>query len=122
MVLPTNTPAEFIHNNSIVSNTTDIVNSSFVFGSTSMDNVPGTSDNAKFFFNKDKSAFRAGYVSNDNWNINSLGLYSFAAGSDTTASGKSSTAMGAFTIAQSYSEVVLGRYNDTATSVNSSYF
>jgi len=41
-----------------------------------------------------KAAFRAGYVADSNWNDDSIGAYSFAAGYNTRASGQYAIAMG----------------------------
>ncbi len=53
----------------------------------------------RMFFNPNKAAFRAGYVSTNQWDNTNIGSYSVAFGSGTTASGEVSSAFGAFTIA-----------------------
>jgi uncharacterized protein (TIGR02145 family) len=55
-----------------------------------------------------KSAFRAGYVSENNWDIDSIGNYSVAMGSDTKANGSYATAMGVSTIAKGLGSTALG--------------
>lgn len=73
----------------------------------------------------DKAAFRAGYVSDSQWDQANTGFFSVAMGYSTTASGDYSTAMGRntiasgkfssasgfYTIAPSYMETAIGRYN-----------
>ncbi len=75
-----------------------IATSDFLFGGTTLDNQAGTDDDARMFFDKDRSAFRAGLVDGTQWdhagaNLN-RGLYSAAFGQDTTASGAGSFAFG----------------------------
>ena len=73
---------------------TDLANDDFVFGSDTLEH-DGNSDHYKrFFFDKSKAAFRAGYVSNSNWDANSIGDYSFAIGENTIASGTNSVVAG----------------------------
>lgn len=83
----------------------------FLVGAPTMDNQTGPDDDARLFFNKDKAAFRAGYASNDSWNEKNLGDYSFADYYRTEAKGHRSVALGNSTIAESFSETVLGSYN-----------
>src|SRR5690606_17366496 len=94
------TSSEFQRFGNVVSNTTDLANDNFVFGSTSLDNITGTThDDNRFFFNKSKGAFRAGSATGSNWNDDSLGVASFASGYNTKATGGYSTAMGYSTTA-----------------------
>ncbi len=55
-----------------------------------------------------KSAFRAGSANNKSWDNDSIGLYSFASGRGTRATGPYSTAMGAYSLALGNSSVALG--------------
>lgn len=89
----------------------DIANDHFLFGSPTMDNQTGSDDNSRFFFHKSKGAFRAGYASGAGWDHNKLGDYSLASNYRTEAYGHRSVALGNATIAQSFSETVLGSYN-----------
>ena len=86
----------------------------FLFGAPTMDNQTGPEDDARFFFHKGKAAFRAGYASNNSWNVRNIGNYSFAANYRTEAKGHRSLALGNSTIAESFSETVLGSYNRTS--------
>ena len=101
-------------------------NNHFVFGSPQLDNDPSSlEDNKRFFFNKKKAAFRAGFAQSDQWDDKNVGTYSMALGRNTVASGYHATAfglstlsdgwyttaMGQGTIAESHSETALGRYN-----------
>ena len=49
----------------------------------------------KLIWYASKAAFRAGYVTDAQWNSNQVGIHSFAAGFNTIASGPGSTALGA---------------------------
>ena len=91
----------------ITSNTNGtIATDDFVFGSTQLDNVVGSmDDNARFFFDKSKAAFRAGIAfedpadgtSGNEWNEANIGF--------------GSVAMGLSPIATTEGSVSLGRYN-----------
>jgi Head domain of trimeric autotransporter adhesin/Chaperone of endosialidase len=61
----------------------------------------------------DKAAFRAGYTPGNSWDKVNTGIYSFAAGNNTTASGTSSTAMGSGTSASGNYATAMGQ-NTTA--------
>ncbi len=54
----------------------------------------------------DKAAFRVGYVSNNNWDKDSIGTYSFAAGYNSKAKVYASVAMGYFCYANEYSTAI----------------
>ncbi|MBK7884925.1 MAG: hypothetical protein IPJ81_14945 [Chitinophagaceae bacterium] len=57
-----------------------------------------------------KGAFRAGAVTDASWNDGNVGLYSFATGINTTASGLTSTAMGFNTTASGLYSTAMGSY------------
>ncbi|NQX96299.1 MAG: tail fiber domain-containing protein [Flavobacteriales bacterium] len=99
---------EFLSSGGIVKNTTALTDD-FVFGSNSLTNQAGTADDARFFFDKSKGAFRAGGVSWTQWDDANRGLYSIALGYGTTASGESSISIGLNTIASGESSVAIGR-------------
>lgn len=106
---------EIIKQNGVVRNSTNIATDNFVFGSTRLDDSTGTtSDNNRFFFNKAKAAFRAGNVSGTNWNNDSLGLYSFAAGTETKAKGEFSTALGQGSSAGGHAATALGAITEAS--------
>jgi hypothetical protein len=107
--------------------------SSVVFSATGVipvtqGNPPVSSGGRRMMWYADKAAFRVGYVSTTNWNKDSIGQYSFAAGYDTkakgfaavamgdgaTATGNTSIAMGENVISSSSSSVALG-VNTTAS-------
>lgn len=88
------------------------IGNDFIFGSVKLDRVSAVPE-TKFFFDHSKSAFRAGVVNTNSWNEINLGVSSFAAGSDTKASGVGSAAFGIGTSAPSYGEVAIGSYNTT---------
>lgn len=89
----------------------------FVFGSSSLDNISGTSDDARFFFDKSKGAFRAGTTrvettgNEEVWDEEIVGEYSAAFGVANEASGLASTAFGFQNTASSYLEFVVGANN-----------
>jgi len=85
-----------------------VVDSSVVFSSAG--DIPGTAGNPgvsgegrRMMWYPDKSAFRAGYVSSNEWDKNNIGLYSVAFGWGTVASGIGTTATG-------YQSIALGVY------------
>ena len=110
----------------------------------------GSGDEAKVIFDKSQFAFRTGRANNTNWDAGNLGLYSFASGTNTLATGNNSTAFGyqslalgthsfaggnqseatahlsfAFgreVFAPSYGEVALGLYNTNYTQNHSVAF
>ena len=57
-------------------------------------NTPITGSGRRMMWYPDKAAFRVGAVSGDNWNKDSIGIYSFASGRDTKAIGDYCTSMG----------------------------
>ena len=64
----------------------------------------------------DKGAFRAGYVSTNSWNKDSIGIYSMALGYDTKAKGAFSFASGFGSTVNSSTGVAMGSYaNSTGT-------
>ncbi len=67
-----------------------------------------TGAGTRMFFNPNKAAFRAGYVSGSQWGNTSIGLYSVAMGSSTIASGDYSTAMGNGTQASGNFTIAMG--------------
>lgn len=63
-----------------------------------------TGAGTRMFFNPKKAAFRVGYVDGTQWNKDSIGIYSFAAGYNTKAKGPYSFSMGTNNLAKaSYS-------------------
>ncbi|MEM6316301.1 MAG: tail fiber domain-containing protein [Bacteroidota bacterium] len=95
----------------------------FILGVDSINYGLNIGSEEKLFFSYDKAAFRVGQIGNNNWDIDSLGISSFAGGSNTKAtgslsfaygsnteaSGLISTAMGYRTIASGNESVALGR-------------
>jgi len=92
----------------------------FVFGSDTLDNQTGVLDDARFFFDKSKAAFRAGYASGSSWNEVNIVERSFGMGYRTQASGDRSIAMGNATEAQSYAATAFGSYNTIAPPLSTS--
>ena len=109
-------PTIFITQGGVTTNASGTtVSDDFVFGSNQLDNQTGADDDARFFFDKSKGAFRAGYASGNSWNVAQVGDRSIALGYRTEASGDRTTALGNATEAQSYAETVLGSYNTIVT-------
>ncbi len=77
-------------------------------------NIPVSGVGRRLLWYADKAAFRAGYVSGNNWDKTFVGNYSFAAGYDTKASGISSTASGYITTASGSASIAMG-INTTAS-------
>ena len=102
----------------------DMTVDDLVFGSSSLNDVTGTTDNSRLFFDKSTSAFRAGFVTGNQWNDLNLGLksaafgyntkakghFSFAAGQNSQAIGNRSTAFGLVSKAKGISSFAYGAY------------
>ena len=99
----------------VVKNSGDNATDDFVFGSPQLDDDGIADHNRRFFFDKSKGAFRAGYISGNQWDDVNVGNYSTAMGNNTTASGDRSTAMGYNTTASGGASTAMG-YNTTASS------
>ena len=70
---------------------------------------PASDAGVRMMWYPQKAAFRAGYVDGQQWNKDSIGLYSFAAGQNTRAKGDFSIAMGSdYTKADGAFSVALG--------------
>ena len=124
--------------------TTSVNNSDdLVFGADTLNYSGSGSDEHKMFFDQSLAAFRVGRIQDTNWDETNLGAYSFAAGTNTIASGKNAAAFGSQTIASStyafsggnqseatgkisfafgrqviapsYSEIAMGLFNTTYT-------
>ncbi|HMI80065.1 MAG TPA: hypothetical protein VK484_14795, partial [Ferruginibacter sp.] len=80
-------------------------------------NVPVNGAGRRMMWYPAKAAFRAGYVTGTNWDKDSIGLYSFAAGYDAKAKGYSSIALGGYTNASDYA--ISAGFNSSATGQNS---
>jgi hypothetical protein len=131
--LPSSGTGAFVSGNGITRNT--VLTDDFVFGSSSLDDITGSDDNKRMFFNKSKGAFRAGEPYGTDWDdanvgntsaafgnrTKASGLESFTSGHVTNASGLYSTSMGAGTHASGMASTALGgattAYGDEATSV-----
>ena len=116
----TATPAAKLH----------VADSSVVFSATGTvlavpGNTPVIGAGRRMMWYADKAAFRAGYVSDDNWDKDSIGIYSVATGHNTISLGDysftanasntpkkpGSSAMGINNIADAYNSMVLGSNN-----------
>ena len=62
-------------------------------------NTPVSGSGRRMMWYADKAAFRAGYVFGSNWDTDSIGKYSFAAGNNAKATGESSISLGVNTTA-----------------------
>lgn len=79
----------------VISNTpSSLTNDDFVVGSAALDYDADPTHASRMWFDKSKSAFRAGYANNTSWDTAQVGTYSFAAGYRTTAAGTGSVALG----------------------------
>jgi len=77
-------------------------------------NPPAQGPGTRMMWFPPLGAFRVGYVDGVQWDKDSIGLFSFAAGYSTKAKGNSSVAMGALTTASGYNSTSLG-YGTTAS-------
>lgn len=65
----------------------------------------------RLFFNPRKSAFRAGTITGNQWDPDSIGLHSVAMGYNTLANGAFSTALGLGSKARGFTSISLGNMN-----------
>ncbi len=84
-------------------------NIDFVFGAPQLNSDGVANHNYRFFYDKGKGAFRAGYAASTEWDNANLGQFSFATGRTNTASGLSSTAMGERSVASGSYSLAAGR-------------
>lgn len=68
----------------------------------------------KLFFRPDKAAFRVGAINDKGWDKDSIGQFSFAAGSYTKAKGVNATALGDGTKALGYASTAMNRGSTTS--------
>ncbi len=109
--LGTTTPAAKLH----------VADSSVLFSAVGMaahytvaGNPPVSGAGRRMMWYPEKAAFRAGYVSDANWDKDSIGNYSVAMGRDCKARGQDAFAIGAATSASAYSSFA-GGVNSKAT-------
>ena len=96
----------------------------FVFGMDQLPNSIFASSDTAFFFDKSKGSLRAGRIFNSkNWSPDSLGQYSFAVGSNVSAPGLGSVALGLSTRSFGPQSVAIGNntsaIGDQATAIGS---
>ncbi len=82
-------------------------------------NPPVSGEGRRMMWYPEKAAFRVGSVAGSNWNKDNIGLFSFATGQDTRASGNYSFASGLFTKAIGFFTTATG-YSTEAIGLNSS--
>jgi hypothetical protein len=82
-------------------------------------NPPASGPGTRMMWYPQKAALRVGYVSNNNWDKDSIGRYSFATGADSKALGVGGFASGFYTNANGYTSTSLG-YATTANGIASS--
>ncbi len=73
--------------------------------------TPTSGAGHRMMFVPSLGAFRAGAVDGTQWDNSNIGLYSFAAGFDTKASGESSTAIGVSSLATNSYTLAIGTSN-----------
>lgn len=93
VVLPS-TQTVFEKNGTILRSISDYSTTDFVFGSPQLDDDGVLEHRSRMFFDKDKSAFRVGTVTDKSWDEDSIGLLSIASGFNTKATGSYATASG----------------------------
>ena len=76
--------------------------------------VPDLGRGCRLMFYPGRAAFRAGYVDSNQWNNSNVGLYSFAVGYKSKASGNGCSAMGA-SIANGYQTTAIGNSTSNAS-------
>jgi len=83
--------------------------------------VPVSGAGRRMMWYPEKAAFRVGSVTGTQWDGDSIGVYSFAGGYNTKASGPLSLATGVSTTASGYASIAMGQ-NTTASGYNSTSF
>ena len=73
--------------------------------------VPISGAGTRMMWLPEKSAFRVGTVTGNQWNADSIGTWSFASGYNVKSSGEYSTAMGGATDARGYGSTAMGVFN-----------
>lgn len=73
---------------------------------------PVTGPGRRTMWYPDKVAFRTGYVNNNEWDKDSIGLFSFASGVNNVASGQQSTTMGSGNRASGTTSIAFGTGNN----------
>lgn len=76
-------------------------------------NPPVIGAGIRMMWYPDKASFRAGGVDGDNWNKDSIGIYSFATGNNSKAKGEAAFASGAYTSAMGEHSTAMGYYSST---------
>lgn len=75
---------------------------------TSPGSPPVSGAGTRMMWYPDKAAFRTGYVNSTQWNKDSIGYYTLAAGSNCLAKGESAIAMGAYCKSNGTGSIALG--------------
>ncbi len=99
---------------SSVDSTAPYATADFVFGSPTLADAGTAAHDSRMFFDKSKSAFRAGQAQGTEWDDANIGSFSFASGRNSTASSTYSTAMGFETTASGSGSSAIG-YSTTAS-------
>ncbi|MEM7297376.1 MAG: tail fiber domain-containing protein, partial [Bacteroidota bacterium] len=103
--------AAFYTLNNVTSNSPgSYANDDFVFGSGTLANNAGTTDDdSRFFFDKSLSAFRVGTALSNQWNGSNVGQYSVGLGLNPQATAIGAVAIGTEAYARSDNSVAIGR-------------
>ncbi|MCE7887452.1 MAG: hypothetical protein DYH13_08150 [Alphaproteobacteria bacterium PRO2] len=91
----------------------------FVFGAAQLDDIVGTDDDARMFFDKSKGAFRAGSAIGVQWDDAAVGANSASLGYSNWASGSASFAVGSANSASGANSAAIGGNNSAARGSNS---
>lgn len=95
--------------NHIIYNTKNNYGKNFIINADSVNK--SATDEAKMMFIPSKYAFRAGKISNNNWNLDSIGAESASFGHNSMALGGSSMAAGYLNEARANASIALGQQN-----------
>ena len=94
----------------VVRNTGANASDDFVFGSSQLDDIAGsTDDDARMFFDKSKGAFRVGVSYTSDWDDVNVGDYSVAMGDGNIATGNLSFVMGQSSTASGDLAIAMGK-------------
>lgn len=96
----TTTPVAFLH----------VKKGAVLFDST-IGSTPVSGAGTRMMWIPEKAALRAGYINGSQWDDANIGMYSFASGRGTIASGGQTVAMGENSTAFGFASVAMGHYN-----------
>ena len=94
--------------------TVDETAADFVFGSTQLEDDGNADHDNRFYFDKDRAAFRAGTASGTQWDASNVGINSIALGHNNTANSSNTTVLGTNSTASAFYATAIGTENNAS--------